>query len=109
MPVRRLPWVRRVLPVAGIAAAAALVPAGVLAATAGHNVMIAPRSTSRPSGRPACWRGGGGLSVVAARVNDGRAVVLGMAFSVMAMMLVLHALATPGAWWANGLVQVAGP
>ena len=49
------------------------------------------------------------LSVFAARVHDGRAVVLGMAFSAMAMMLVIHALATPGALVAeNGLVQVAG-
>ena len=36
-----------------------------------------------------------------------RAVLLGMAFSVMATMLVIHALSTPGAWMGpNGLMQL---
>jgi HD-GYP domain-containing protein (c-di-GMP phosphodiesterase class II) len=49
------------------------------------------------------------MSVIAARLNDGRAVVLGFAFSVMAEMLLVHALATPGALLgANGVVQIAG-
>lgn len=49
------------------------------------------------------------MSIVATRRNDGRAVWLGMAFSVMATMLVIHALSTPGVILpANGLVQVAG-
>jgi putative nucleotidyltransferase with HDIG domain len=49
------------------------------------------------------------MSVIAARRNDGRAVWLGMAFSVAATLLVIHALATPGAIVpANGVVQVAG-
>ena len=50
-----------------------------------------------------------GLSVMAARVDDGRTVLLGLAFSVMATMLVVHALATPGAWLGDyGLMQIAG-
>src|SRR6202012_4482719 len=49
------------------------------------------------------------MSAVAARRNDGRAVLLGMAFSTMATMLVIHALATPGVLVpANGVVQLAG-
>lgn len=49
------------------------------------------------------------MSVIAARLNDGRAVVLGIAFSVMAEMLLIHALATPGALMGdNGVVQIAG-
>jgi HD-GYP domain-containing protein (c-di-GMP phosphodiesterase class II) len=49
------------------------------------------------------------MSVIAARRNDGRAVWLGMAFSVAATLLVIHALATPGVIVpANGVVQIAG-
>jgi HD-GYP domain-containing protein (c-di-GMP phosphodiesterase class II) len=49
------------------------------------------------------------MSVIAARRNDGRAVWLGMAFSVAATLLVIHALATPGMIVpANGVVQIAG-
>jgi HD-GYP domain-containing protein (c-di-GMP phosphodiesterase class II) len=49
------------------------------------------------------------MSVIAARRNDGRAVWLGMAFSVIATILVIHGLATPGIILpANGLVQIAG-
>jgi len=50
-----------------------------------------------------------GMSMVSVRRNDGRAVLLGFAFSVMAVLLVLHALATPGVLIGdNGLVQAAG-
>ncbi len=49
------------------------------------------------------------FSVTAARRNDGRTVWLGTAFSVMALMLMIHALATPGALIGeNGTVQLAG-
>ena len=49
------------------------------------------------------------MSVIAVRLNDGRAVLLGFAFSVMAVLLVFHALATPGVLIGeNGLVQAAG-
>ena len=36
------------------------------------------------------------LTVVGARRNDGRTVIVGMAFSVMAALLAIHGLATPG-------------
>jgi HD-GYP domain-containing protein (c-di-GMP phosphodiesterase class II) len=49
------------------------------------------------------------MSIRAARFSDGRAVVLGFAFSVMAVFLLVHALATPDVLiGANGVVQVAG-
>jgi HD-GYP domain-containing protein (c-di-GMP phosphodiesterase class II) len=49
------------------------------------------------------------MSVCAARLRDGRAVLLGLAFSVMAEMLLIHALATPGTLEGpNGVVQAAG-
>ncbi len=49
------------------------------------------------------------MSICAARFSDGRAVLLGFAFSVMAVFLLVHALATPDVLiGANGVVQVAG-
>ena len=49
------------------------------------------------------------LTYVGARAGDGRAVLVGTAFSTMASMLFIHALATPGILiGANGLVQLAG-
>lgn len=49
------------------------------------------------------------MSIIATRRNDGRAVWIGMAFSVVATMLIIHGLATPGVIFpANGVVQIAG-
>ena len=49
------------------------------------------------------------LTVAGVRRGDGRAVIVGAAFSGMASMLVVHALATPTVLiGANGLVQLAG-
>jgi HD-GYP domain-containing protein (c-di-GMP phosphodiesterase class II) len=101
----------RVLPVAGIAGAAALLPVVLLAATARQQVMVAPAVHVMVVGAAGALAAAAamGMSLMAARVNDGRTVLLGMAFSVMATMLVVHALATPGAWiGANGLMQLAG-
>lgn len=114
MTLKRLstrPWVMRVMPVAGIAGAAALVPVVLLTATAGSHVMIAPTAHVVVVGAAGALAAAAaiGLSVLAARVNDGRTVLVGMAFSVMATMLVVHALATPGALIGdNGLMQLAG-
>jgi HD-GYP domain-containing protein (c-di-GMP phosphodiesterase class II) len=109
--VERLSWLGRVLPVVAIAGGAALVPVGLFAATAGREVMIAPMAHVVVVGAAGALAAVAamGLSVMAARVNDGRTVLLGMAFSVMATLLVVHALATPGAWIGeNGLMQLAG-
>jgi HD-GYP domain-containing protein (c-di-GMP phosphodiesterase class II) len=50
------------------------------------------------------------ITVVGARRNDGRAVIVGAAFSTMSALLVVHALASPGVLLhgMNGLVQFAG-
>jgi HD-GYP domain-containing protein (c-di-GMP phosphodiesterase class II) len=49
------------------------------------------------------------MSVRASKFGDGRAVLLGFAFSVMAVMLLVHALATPDVLiGSNGVVQGAG-
>ena len=94
-----------------ILAAAALVPVLAIALTAGVHVM--PSSWFH-----AAFAGAGGaltaiaavaLSISAARQRDGRAVLLSLAFSVMATGLLVHAFATP--FWLvgmNGLVQLAG-
>ena len=82
------------MPVLAIGAAAALVPAGLLAATADRHVMVAPEVHVGVVGAAGALAAVAALalSVIAARVHDGRAVLLGMAFSVMATMLVIHAL-----------------
>jgi putative nucleotidyltransferase with HDIG domain len=105
------PWVGRLLPIVAIAVAAALFPVLLLAVTAGHHVMVAPVTHVVVVGVAGALAAVAAMamSVMAARVNDGRAVLLGMAFSVMATMLVVHAVATPGAWLGqNGLMQLAG-
>jgi HD-GYP domain-containing protein (c-di-GMP phosphodiesterase class II) len=103
--------IRARLPVLAVLARAAVIPTLLLSMGSMHMVMFAPVVHLMVVGVA------GGLavvasvamSIVAARRNDGRAVWLGMAFSVMATMLVLHALATPGVIVsANGVVQVAG-
>jgi hypothetical protein len=49
------------------------------------------------------------LTIVGARRNDGRTVLLGTAFTVMASLLALHGLATPGIFLPyNGLVGFTG-
>ena len=106
---RRPAWVARMVPVMAIATAAGLVPAALFAVTAGGHVMIAPFVHVVVVGVAGALAAVAAvaLSVFAARVNDGRVVLLGMAFSVMATLLVIHALSTPGAWLpANGLMQL---
>jgi HD-GYP domain-containing protein (c-di-GMP phosphodiesterase class II) len=49
------------------------------------------------------------LTAVGARRNDGRTVLVGTAFSVMAALLALHGLATPGILIGqNGLIALTG-
>jgi HD-GYP domain-containing protein (c-di-GMP phosphodiesterase class II) len=104
-------WVARLLPVLGIAVAAGALPALLLAATAGRHVMIAALVHVLVVGAAGALAAAAAvaLSVLAARRNDGRAVLLGMAFSVMATMLVVHAVSTPGAWLGpNRLMWITG-
>ena len=49
------------------------------------------------------------LTVAAARRNDGRSVMIGSAFAVMAALLVLHGIATPGVLFDDyGVVAFSG-
>ena len=51
----------------------------------------------------------GGLTLAGARARDGRAVLLGTAFSTMTALFAVHALATPGILVGpNGLIALAG-
>src|SRR5437764_15072108 len=94
----RLPWVARLVPVLGIVVAAGLVPGLVLAGTSGGQLMISPLGHVLVVGAAGTLAAAAAvtLSVTAARANDGRAVALGMAFSVRATLLVAHALRPPG-------------
>jgi hypothetical protein len=92
-------------------AGAAAVPTVTLAMTASPMVMVAPlvHVVVVTAAGVLAVAAAVAMSTIATRLNDGRAVLLGLAFSVMAVMLVIHALATPGALVGdNGLVQVAG-
>src|SRR3954451_313357 len=102
---------RRTLPGVAVLAVAALFPVLVYVAGAGvmihlpmpvHLVVVTAAGVLAGAAAVA-------MSVVGVRLNDGRAVLLGYAFSVMAALLVLHALATPSVLEGpNGLVQAAG-
>ena len=102
---------RRTLPVGAILAPAALVVIAAYIVSAGVMVHLPPlvhllvvAAAGGLAGVAAI-----AMSVIAVRLNDGRAVLLGFAFSVMSVMLVFHALATPGVLIGeNGLVQAAG-
>ena len=49
------------------------------------------------------------LTIAGARQRDGRAVLVGCAFSVMAALLFLHGLTTPNVWFeSNGVVALTG-
>ncbi|HJS93143.1 MAG TPA: HD-GYP domain-containing protein [Solirubrobacteraceae bacterium] len=99
------------LPVVGVLARAAVIPTAFLAIAGMHMMMLGPVihiSVVGTAGALAVTASVA-MSVIAARRNDGRAVWLGMAFSVAATLLVIHALATPGVIVpANGVVQIAG-
>jgi HD-GYP domain-containing protein (c-di-GMP phosphodiesterase class II) len=109
---RRTSRLAQAAPIVAVAAGAALVPALLLAA-AGHNhVLVEPRIHVGVVGAAGAVATAAALamSVVAARVHDGRTVLLGIAFSVMATLLLIHALATPGVLveGSDGLMQLAG-
>lgn len=50
-----------------------------------------------------------GLTAVGARRSDTRTVLVGTAFAVMASLLALHGLSTPGVWFGNnGVIALTG-
>lgn len=100
------------LPVLAVLARAGLLPTLLLIGTGMHHmIMFGPVVHMVVVGAAGLIAGAASvvMSIIATRRNDGRAVWLGMAFSVMATMLVIHGLATPGVILpANGVVQIAG-
>ena len=102
---------RRMWPVAAVLGLGMLVPLVVYGAIGEAEVMVAPAvhlvvvSAAGAVAAAAALA----MSAFAARLRDGRAVLLGFAFSVIAIALVLHGLATPGVLLSeNGLVQMTG-
>jgi HD-GYP domain-containing protein (c-di-GMP phosphodiesterase class II) len=98
-------------PVAGLLVGAGLLPALLLFLTGTDHMMPSGMLHISVVGAAGALAAAAAIamSVIAGRLNDGRAVWLGTAFSVMATMLIIHALATPGVLMpANGVVQVAG-
>lgn len=99
------------LPVVGVVARATVIPSLLLAFAGTHMMMFGPLVHMGVVGTAGALAvtASIAMSIIAARRNDGRAVWLGMAFSVAATLLVIHALATPGVLVPdNGLVQIAG-
>jgi HD-GYP domain-containing protein (c-di-GMP phosphodiesterase class II) len=103
---------RHRLPVLAVLLRAAIIPTLLLIGTGMHQmIMFGPVVHMIVVGAAGAIAGAASvvLSNIATRRNDGHAVWIGMAFSVMATMLVIHGLATPGVILpANGVVQIAG-
>jgi HD-GYP domain-containing protein (c-di-GMP phosphodiesterase class II) len=103
--------IRPRLPVLGALARAGVVPALLLGGAAMQMVMFAPivHMVVVCAAGTVALTASVAMSITAARRNDGRAVWIGMAFSVIATILLIHGLSTPGIILGNnGLVQVAG-
>jgi HD-GYP domain-containing protein (c-di-GMP phosphodiesterase class II) len=97
--------------VAGVLAVAALLPTVVLAATGTHMLMLGSTVHILVVGAAGSIAAASAItmSVIAARRHDGRALWIGMAFAIIALLLLVHGLATPGVLVPNnGLVQITG-
>jgi len=98
-------------PVVILVGALAVLPCAMLAAAGTRMIMIPGIAHLLVVGTAALLAAAAALtmSVRASKFGDGRAVLLGFAFSVMAVMLLVHALATPDVLiGSNGVVQGAG-
>jgi hypothetical protein len=103
--------IRPRLPVLGLLARSAVIPVVLLATSNMAMVMFAPAVHLAVVGAAGTLAATSAvsISIIAARRNDGRAVWIGMAFSVIATLLIIHGLATPGVILPdNAVVQVAG-
>jgi HD-GYP domain-containing protein (c-di-GMP phosphodiesterase class II) len=108
--MRRLSQIRARLPVGVVLVQAALIPTLLVALTGTHMFMVYRDLHIVVVGVAGslAMAASIAMSVIAMRRNDVQALWLGMGFSTMAMLLVIHALATPGIIPpANGLVQLA--
>jgi putative nucleotidyltransferase with HDIG domain len=101
----------RTVPVLGIAAFAAVVPVALLHFVGGEDVAIDGwvHFAGVAVGAGVATVAAAALTIAGARAGDGYAVLVGAAFSVMAALLCLHGLATPGILVEmNGVVAFTG-
>jgi HD-GYP domain-containing protein (c-di-GMP phosphodiesterase class II) len=109
--MRRVSQIRTRLPVGVVLLVAAVSPTLFVALTARHMFMVYDDLHLVVVGLAGslALAASIAMSVTALRRQDVHALWLGMGFSTMAALLVIHALATPGIILpANGLVQSAG-
>jgi len=103
--------VNRKVPVLGAAAFASVVPVALLHFVGGETVAIDGwiHFVGVALGAGVATGSAVALTVAGARLRDGHAVLVGCAFSVMAALLCLHGLATPGVLFEmNGVVAFTG-
>ena len=101
----------RVLPLAALLGACAVVPAAVIHFMGPDQVQIASEVHFLPIAVSAGLAAFASvvLTVVGARRGDGRSVIVGTAFSAMAAMLAVHGLTTPGMIVDdNGVIAFSG-
>jgi putative nucleotidyltransferase with HDIG domain len=94
-----------------LAAAAAAVPLLVMAVAGGQPVNLSPEAHFWPvllaAGTAAAVAAG--LTLAGVRARDGRAILLGTAFSTTTALLAVHGFATPGVVVGmNGVIALAG-
>jgi len=101
----------RLLPLLGFGAVCAAIPAALIAAIGGRAVEIEGWAHFYAVGMTALVAAATAvaLTIVGARFDDTRTVLVGTAFGVMAALLALHGLATPGYFAGSmGVVAVTG-
>jgi putative nucleotidyltransferase with HDIG domain len=101
----------RTVPFLGVAAFAAVVPVALLHFVGGQEVAFGGwvHFAGVAFGAGLATVSAAALTIAGARVQDGYAVLVGAAFSVMAALLCLHGLATPGiVVEMNGVVAFTG-
>jgi HD-GYP domain-containing protein (c-di-GMP phosphodiesterase class II) len=104
-------WHHRLLSGHLLAAAAAVVPLLLLAAVGDRPVELTPQAhfwpvlvTAGTAALVAAW-----LTAAGVRARDGRAMLLGTAFSTSAALLAVHGMSTPGVLVGpNGVIALAG-
>ena len=101
----------RLLPVLTIGLVVALAPAALIAAVGRHPVQLDSRVHFNAVGVPALAAAAAAVAptLVGARFNDTRTVLVGTAFAAMAALLALHGLATPGFFFGyTGVLALTG-
>jgi putative nucleotidyltransferase with HDIG domain len=101
----------RLVPLAVLVGIGGVLPAALLLACGHRMVMFGTAMHFAGVGFTALAAGIAALAltIVGARRNDGRVVLVGTAFTVMAALLAIHGLATPGALIGyNGVIALTG-